>query len=343
MKKTKTIKPGYLLPSAAYVMPRKRIVYRERLDKPPVVGDLVYGSMIYIGQHKSLENREGRIHTIYDGSKAVFVYGNRYAPDMFEGYVPDEFDNQADLLARSGIIGKLKSKNTKVSDCSRVKVYGYVCGKDGTVINTRDFPIIETVTDPKPGKKAKLILVVGTAMNSGKSQAAACCCWSLSTMGHKVNACKVTGTASLKDILLMEDCGAQNISDFSFLGYPSTFMLSEEELFKIFWSLDARYGSHNGYWVVEFADGILQRETAMLLGNELIRQRIEKLIFCSHDALGAIGGLKVLKDCYGLVPDGISGLCASSPLALKELKGFTDIPFFDSTKRDLDLMATLIS
>ena len=46
------------------------------------------GRVVYVGQHGSLENKEGRIHMIGDGSRAVFVYGNRYAPDAFEGLIP---------------------------------------------------------------------------------------------------------------------------------------------------------------------------------------------------------------------------------------------------------------
>lgn len=44
-----------------------------------------------------------------------------------------------------------------------------------------------------------------TSMNSGKSVAAAACCWVLSTMVHRVKGSKVTGTASLKDILHTPD------------------------------------------------------------------------------------------------------------------------------------------
>jgi len=65
-------------------------------------------------------------------------------------------------------------------------------------------------------------------MNSGKSLTAAAICWALSAMGHKVRGCKVTGTASLKDILHMEDAGASPVADFTYFGYPSTFLLEQE-------------------------------------------------------------------------------------------------------------------
>jgi hypothetical protein len=45
-------------------------------------------------------------------------------------------------------------------------------------------------------------------MNSGKTYAAAASCYALSSMGKSVRAAKITGVASLKDISLMDDCGA---------------------------------------------------------------------------------------------------------------------------------------
>lgn len=78
------------------------------------------------------------------------------------------------MLARSGIVGLVKRKNENTKDPTRIEIHGYICDKTGQVVNTRNFPIIQ---DPrqltKTSRRAKLILVVGTAMNSGKSLTAA--------------------------------------------------------------------------------------------------------------------------------------------------------------------------
>ena len=174
-------------------------------------------------------------------------------------------------------------------------------------------------------------------MNSGKSLAASACCWALSSMGHKVRASKVTGTASLKDILQMNDAGAEHYADFTYLGYPSTYLLSEEEQLDIFNKLDLKYANNpQNYWVVEFADGINQRETAYLLNHPEVKKRIHKFIFCAYDAFGAIGGLRILSEKFNLVPDALSGVCSSSPLLLEELKEFSSIPVFNSFDKDLN-------
>lgn len=340
---THKIRRGFILPSAAYSVPKIKIRSYERQDKAPEVGDMVLGAIDYLGQHRSLENKEGRIHQVNGGTRAVFVFANRYAPDYYEGLIPDHLPRTADLLSRSGIVGEVKVKSSRVADPTRVKLMGYVLDETGRVLNTRRFNLIRPKASAKTGNRARLILNIGTSMNSGKSSTAAACCWALSTMGHKVRGAKITGTAGLKDILLMEDNGASPVADFTHLGYPSTYLLPEAELLHIFDSLDLKHAnSPSNFWVVEIADGILQRETAMLLRSEAVRSRIHRLIFSAHDAFGAIGGLRILDSEFGLAPDAISGICSSSPLGIRELQAYTDLPVFNGLDRDLNRIAEIL-
>jgi hypothetical protein len=141
----------------------------------------------------------------------------------------------------------------------------------------------------------------------------------------------------------MNDAGAYPFTDFTYLGYPSTYMLSEEELLNIFNRLDLKYANNpKNFWVIELADGIIQRETAMLLNSPVVRNRIDKLVFCANDAFGAIGGLTILKERFGLVPDALSGICSSSPLHIRELSEFTNIPVFNSVDVDVKLLSNIL-
>lgn len=344
MIKINNLPRGFLLPSAAYTISPSRIKFYKKLDSVPEIGDVAYGVITRIGQHKNLENKSGRLHEIQDGTKAIFVFGNRYAPAFYEGFVPKRKLKEVDLLAGSGLIGIVQTKSSFIIDPTRVKIHGYVCDKKGRKINTKDYPLITPRSTKKKNPRAKLILVCGTSMNSGKSKAASACVWALTSRGHKVRASKATGTASLKDILHMNDAGARPFTDFSFLGYPSTYLIKKSEVLKVFNTLDLKYGNNpKNYWVVEFADGINQRETAFLLNSPDVRSRIHKLIFCAFDAFGAVGGVKVLKEEFGLVPDAISGICTSSPLHIKEIMEFTDIPIFDSVNIDLPFLNKILT
>jgi hypothetical protein len=337
------IAKGFILPSAAFTIKPSQIKYYNRLNRIPEPGDVIYGQIFRIGQHSTLENISGRIHSIHNGSKAVFVFGNRYAPDYYEGFVPKEDCQELDLLARSGVIGKVKTKNSLIKDPTKIAMMGYVCTADGRVLNTKMFPMITPKSHIKKTPRSRMILVCGTAMNSGKSMAAVACCWVLSSLGHNVRASKVTGTASLKDILRMNDAGAGHYNDFTLLGYPSTYMLNKSELLHIFNSIDLKYANNpKNFWVVEFADGIIQRETSLLLLANEVRSRIHRLIFCANDAFGAIGGLKILKEKFNLKPHAISGVCSSSPLHIRELSAFTDIPVFNSVDPNKQKLANLL-
>jgi hypothetical protein len=337
------IKPGIAFPSSAYVLSRKQVKYYLPAERVPQIGDVIYGEVIQIGEHSNLENKSARIHMIHNGSKGIFVFGNRYAPDFFEATVPIKPVNEVDLLARSGIVGLVNTKSTRRKDPTQIKILGFVCNEEGKIINTKDYPVFQPKREEKKFPRAKMVLICGTAMNSGKSVAAASICWALTTLGHNVRGTKITGTASLKDILHMNDAGAEHYADFTYLGYPSTYLLEPKELLSIFNKLDLKYGNNpKNFWVVEFADGINQRETSLLLKHEEVRERIHKFIFCAYDSIGAIGGLRILEENFNLKPDAISGVCSSSPLHMQELKRFTAIPYFNSFDANLQKMKKLL-
>lgn len=335
----KKIKRGFILPSAAFTLKTSRIKYYRELKKKPELGDVIYGRIVQVGQHSSLENRSGRIHTIHNGTTAICVFSNRYAPDYYEAFVPEEYLPEVDLIARSGVVGTVRTKNSLIKDPTRVQILGYVCTGEGEVLNTLKHPLVVPRRQEKQFPRSRMILVCGTTMNSGKSVAAAACCWGLSSLGHSVRGSKITGTASLKDILNMNDAGAHSFSDFTFLGYPATYMLSREQVLGIFNDLDLKFANNpNNYWVIELADGINQRETAMLLESEEVQRRIHRLIFCANDAFSALGGLDYLKQRFGLTPHLLSGICTSSPLHVRELTEVVDIPVLNSMNVDIGVV-----
>lgn len=320
-----------IVPSAAYGLSTKHLKHYKSIDKAPEHGDVVYGQIERIGQHQSIESKTGRIHRVYSGDKNIFVFGNRYAPDYYEAMIPDKITDFVDMVSRSGVVSKMINKNNKIKDPTRIKVLGYVCNSEGDTINTTGYPAVIPKLLVKKPRRSKMIVFVGSSMNSGKSFAAAAAVKGLVQAGHTVRASKITGTASLKDILSMSDAGAEIVSDFSFLGHPSTYMLDKTSILNIFDKLDLKYANKpNNYWVVEVADGIIQRETAMLLENKDFQDRIHKIIYCASDALGAIGGKRLLKDKFGIKIDMISGLCTATPLHIREMQAFTDLPIFVS-------------
>ncbi|MEW8437576.1 MAG: hypothetical protein AB2689_05405 [Candidatus Thiodiazotropha taylori] len=336
------IKSNCIVPNASFSVPKSLIKQYDRLNrKAPEVGDLIFGEVAEMGHHRSIESRSARHHTVNIGTRAIFVFGNRYAPDQYEGLVPSEFQDYIELFSRGGVVGAVQ--NQFIGRTTRVRVLGYACKDDGLVINTRDHVLLKPKQQSREKPGAKLILCVGTSMNSGKTEAAAACCYALSSMGRQVRSAKITGTASLKDPLLMNDCGAEHIADFTYFSYPSTYLLEREQLLRMFNDFDMKYGnSPKNYLVIEFADSIFQRETAMLLKSPEVCKRISKLIFCTPDSTAVFGGLRILKEEFDLEADAISGLCSSSPLAMREIQSFTDLPIIQRMEKDIRKILSII-
>ena len=338
------INSACIIPSAAYSAPKSAIKqYDTTKTKTPTVGDLVFGEVSELGHHQLLESKSGRLHTLNVGTRAIFVFGNRYAPDQYEGIVPQKFSREISLFSRGGVIGEVKAHNHLIGVTTKINILGYVCNSDGEVVNTKNYALIKPRRLSRSKAGAKVILCIGTTMNSGKTYAAAACCYALSSMGKNVRAAKITGTAGLKDILLMSDCGAGHVADFTYFGYPSTYMLEPDQVLNIFHSFDMKYGNNpKNYLVIEFADGIFQRETAMLLQMPEIRNRMNKLVFCAPDSTAVFGGLNALQEKFDLRPHAISGLCSNSPLAIREIQSFTGLPILQSMERNYKKIFNII-
>lgn len=299
--------------------------------------------MIEVGEITVLESSDGSDHPIGSGMNSVFVFGNRYSPDLLEGRVPESDQTSVDLLAESGVVGMILDKHAAARSPTRILILGYLVNEVGDVLNTIDHALPAPSPLPVDRPRAKMILNVGVSMNSGKTRAAMACCQALAHSGEKVLAAKVTGTAGVADIEGLQSAGAIFVADFTHLGWPSTYLADKDDLISIFQRLDAQAGSDPGaFWVVEISDGLLQRETAMLLRDSYVRGRIHRLILSASDALGAVGGLSVLKDDFGLTPHALSGRMTASPLMVKEIRSRTDIPVFDSTRVDVEVLRQIL-
>jgi hypothetical protein len=143
--------------------------------------------------------------------------------------------------------------------------------------------------------------------------------------GFQVAAAKITGTAAGKDSRYFTSCGARPVLDFTHAGYPSTYMISLEELLDIHRTLVGHLMEENpDYVIVEVADGIFQRETRMLLEDPVFRRTVEHVFFAANDSLSADCGARCLK-AYGLPLRAIGGSFSQSTLAMREAEAATGV------------------
>lgn len=297
----------------------------------PKLGDVAVFEVISIGKHKSIQGRRGVNQPIFPGDKILATFGNRYASNQFEGYVPKRHHETYQILGQGGIIGVLKSMHAKFEDigATEVKLVGYAVDENNAVINTKYHNIDkEKFAIEKIKSDAKIYLSVGASMDSGKTTTAGFFSRGLMLEGKEVAYIKLTGTAYNKDAEFVFNCGAIAATDFSHCGYPATYMSSTEEILDIYSTLIKKVQTTNpDIIIVEIADGLLQKETLNLLTNKSFMDTIQGVILSCPDSLSVYGGLEILKS-IDINPVIVSGLFTASPLMINEVKAITKIPVF---------------
>ncbi len=294
---------------------------------PPVYennpGSLLLARVVQVGRHRDLESIEGRRMTLFPGDVIVATLGNRYATDQYEGAAVCS-GTGGHVLGIGGVCGEVVSRNEKMAEPTSLEWIGRLADQNGEAMNLRRFRVSPGIAHAN--SSSKTVLSVGASMNAGKTTAAAQLIRSLSGRGFRVGAAKLTGTACRRDVGIMEDAGAVRVLDFSHCGYSSTAGCSADELLEIARDLRAALLMHEpDYLVYEIADGILQRESRILLSNPGFHDTVVGVVYSAPDSLSCESGARILKSSgYHVVA--MSGLVANSPLGIAEVEAATGIP-----------------
>lgn len=289
-------------------------------------GDLLLVEVASLGQHKKLQLAEGRYSDCYVGDLLVVVCGNRYAPDQFEGFAEIDYDG-CDMLAGGGIAGRMQAAHDKMSNPTRLRPLGLLTDKFGKVINIASYAIPESSIP----SDVTVIGVFGASMNAGKTTAAVCLAHGLSRAGFVVEGVKATGTGAFGDYNAFLDAGIP-VTDFTDAGMATTYKVPVEQIEQGFDALVGGAAARGAeIVVVEIADGVFQAETAEILETSRIKDRFDTALFAAPDALGAVGGVSIMKE-NGLVPFAVSGMVTCSPLAVREAEAVTGTGMLSRTE-----------
>lgn len=296
----------------------------------PRAGDVLLARVEEIGQHPRIELPMGRRAILHEGDELLLAYGNRYAPDQFEGEVPQDL-GLTSLLAAGGVAGRVLSCHGAMLPATTLRPIGLLTDSRGVVTLKRCAPF---VVDAAPNRCAHAlpvtIAVLGTSMNSGKTTAVASIVRGLSAFGLVVAAGKGTGTGAGGDPGLFIDSGASRVLDFTDFGCASTYRLPHDEIRGLFSSLHARLATyHPDVIVLEIADGLYQQETSRLVADPVFGHLIDAIVFTAGEVMGAVAGTASLRE--QLLPvAAVSGVLTMSPLAMGEARAVLDVPVLDA-------------
>ncbi|MDZ4747022.1 MAG: hypothetical protein SH808_00930 [Saprospiraceae bacterium] len=292
-------------------------------------GDVGIFQVLEIGKHSKVQADTKRNISIVTGDCIMAAFGTRYATAQIEGYLPDHLNQELHILGAGGTVGVVRTmhSNYETTGPTTLKLMGLITDQNGKVVNTKKLEqhrIVRFSAVKLPA--TKVVLSLGSSMDSGKTTSAAYLVHGLKRAGQNVAYIKLTGTIYTKDADLAYDLGADLSTDFGEFGYPSTYMCNERELLDLYSSLIAvAMPVRPDYIVIEIADGLYERETKMLLTNSNFMSTIEGVMFSAGDSLAAIQGVEVLRR-WGIYADCICGLLTASPLLTQEVKENTLVP-----------------
>ena len=83
---------------------------------------------------------------------------------------------------------------------------------------------------------------------------------------------------------------------------------------------------------MEIADGVLQRETKMLLTSDVVRPRVRGVVLAAGCAPSALFGAAQV-NAYGHHVAAVSGCITNSPLFMREVSQQCDLPIGSSVDR----------
>ncbi|GAB3620931.1 DUF1611 domain-containing protein [Glutamicibacter endophyticus] len=299
----------------------------------PQAGDVVLAKVTRIGNHTRLQAANTRRQRLFVGQEVLVAYGNRYAPDQFLAHVPNDL-GPCHLVAGGGVASRVEQAHASVNPATELMPVGLLA-RAGQVVNLRDYApqalleqgaVAHTPDVPGP----PVVVVLGSSMNSGKSTTVACLINGLTNAGLRVAAAKATGTGAGNDPTLFTDAGAVEVRDFTDYGFPTTYLLDYLTVRSLLISMiEQQRALGVDAVIIEIADGLFQGETGRLLRDEVFNQLVDSVVFSSQDALGAVTGERVLREC-SLPLRAISGVLTASPLAASEAREHLQTPVVET-------------
>jgi hypothetical protein len=170
-----------------------------------------------------------------------------------------------------------------------------------------------------------VVALAGSCMDSGKTAAACAIVSRLRNHGMNVAACKATGVSLRRDILAMQDAGADQIMIFSDFGIVTTTAANGPALTRAL--LGALAATKPDVIVLELGDGLLGAYGVdAILSDPLVKDALSVVVLCANDPVSAWGGVKILRESYAIEPAVVTGPATDNAVGIDQIKGTTGLP-----------------
>ncbi len=290
-----------------------------------VVGRILNEKHVY----NHFEDPHGRMSVLHKGDIVVGALGHRNALQGYEGVMPSSVKagDTLNILNLGGVIGQAVSGNPDVGSPFEIEVLGQVLAfKEFGSRKGEPAHIGMGALAGKPdAPKVPVVYVMGTCMNAGKTAAACVLVRRFAQAGLKVGGAKLTGVALMRDILAMQDYGADFAYDFTDAGVACTLAATAPGVTRTVFSELAAKGVD--LIVAETGDGILgEYGVQAVLADEELRSWGSAFILCANDPVGVAGGVEELKRSYGIQVDVVAGPATDNRVGVRFVEQAVGVP-----------------
>ena len=284
-----------------------------------------------------VEAVSGRAMTLVAGDIFLATPGHRESTRSVVGGVPERglvAGKNYWVLAESGVVGDLIGGAPHAKTyVGKVKHLGAVAGDDGRAIAIQQFavPAANRVTD----HGAPVFLFLGTSAEVGKTTAALTVLRALLEQGHAtVIVLKATGTSGVTEISTYQDYGAAQVFDCVDFGLPTTYPSHRKGMARVFdRALDTCLSITGDAVLIECGGDMLGANVPVFLGRLKRRRPHPKVILAAADAVGAWGGMRMLRN-MGLSVDLITGPCTDTPTLQRRTETLCRTPAMNMTRNE---------
>lgn len=280
-------------------------------------GDYVVGEVVSApGGLSRIELPSGRMVEVVQGDQVVGAFGVRYATlEAVGGWQNIGHDRVMEALTAAGLFGKATSRSALMPPLLSLAYKGHVLfGEQKAAMRgyVKDFPEREF--------GLPVVLLVGTSMSAGKTTSAKVIVRLLREAGLTVVGAKLTGAGRYKDILSMQDAGAERVFDFVDAGLPSTVIPQTEyrsALCRLLWRIAA---TDADVLVAEAGASPLEPYN----GEAAIREigpHVRYTVLSASDPYAVTG----VTTAFGSRPDLVTGLATSTASGIELIEKLSGI------------------
>lgn len=280
---------------------------------PARAGTVIAGRVLTAkSSYNTLEDIHGRMRLVMPGDIVCGALGHRDALHGYVGEVPSEVKpgDTLNILNLGGVIGRCTSFNPDVGPPFDIEVLGSVLHYP-TFGQREPIPLVieqsPEISDPSmPANLPPIIVVLGTAMNAGKTTVVCEVLRQFRRKGLKAAAAKCTGVSLQRDTLEMRDFGAVSTMSFMHLGVVTT---SRPVSAGVTRAIIRRLAAERPEVILlELGDGVLGTYGVHEICTAPdLAEAFTAIVLCATDPVSAWGGVRLLDERFKMRPCVVTG------------------------------------